>query len=111
MLPGGTHARELIAGAVLAGLSLTAGIGRLLSAGGRPEPVAAPAPDAGLQFTAHAVSTGGITTATGIILVVLVIGAGLIGMVFFAPTTQRRPRRSEAAAEPSDRIEPVHSSS
>ncbi|MBB5914922.1 hypothetical protein BJY24_003789 [Nocardia transvalensis] len=101
-LPGGTRAAHIAAGAVLAVLALTAGIGWLLAPGDEATPMASsPAGQPQLEFTATVVSTGGITTATGFIIVVLIIGAGLIGRYFFGPKTPRRPRRSEAAVSPS----------
>lgn len=97
-LPGGRHAARMSAGAVLAALALTAGIGWWLAPGEQPDPSAAPQPGTPeLEYTAHTVPTGGITSATAMILAMLIIGAAVIGLLFFGPKTQRRPRRSEAA--------------
>lgn len=89
----------MYAGAVLVVLLLTAGIGWFLIPGDRPATAAAPpAGSSQLEFTATAVSTGGVTSATALILAVLIVGAALIGALCYAPKMPRRPRRNEAAA-------------
>lgn len=99
----------MYAGAVLAVLSLTAGIGWFLIPDDRPAAAATPPTGAAqLEFAATAVSTGGVASATALILAVLIIGAALIGALCYAPTSRapkmpRRPRRNEAAATTSTR--------
>ncbi len=89
----------MTAGAIFAALALTAGIGRLTAPGGRTQlVVATPARTPQFEYTAHTAPTGGLTTATAVILALLIVGAAVIGLVFFGPKTVRRPRRSEAAA-------------
>uniref|UniRef100_UPI0024577C6A hypothetical protein n=1 Tax=Nocardia wallacei TaxID=480035 RepID=UPI0024577C6A len=87
-LPGGRHAAHAAAGAVLAALALTAGIGWLAAPDDRGTPVAAPPPGTPeLEYTAHTVPTGGITSATALILVLLILGAAVIGAVVLSPKT------------------------
>lgn len=94
---------------MLAALALTAGIGWFLTPEDGPATAAAPPPGSSqLEFTATAVSIGGIASATALIVAVLIVGAALIGALCYAPRgdapqTPRRPRRNEAAATTSGR--------
>ncbi len=42
------------------------------------------------QFTATALPTGGLTAATALILGGLILGAVLVGRIFYSPTRKRR---------------------
>ncbi|WP_280391382.1 hypothetical protein, partial [Nocardia wallacei] len=70
---------------MLAALALTAGIGWFLTPEDGPATAAVPPGSSQLEFTATAVSIGGIASATALIVAVLIVGAALIGAFCYAP--------------------------
>ncbi len=92
VLPGGTYAKEIYAGATLVVLAVLAATGwATASARPAPEPGTAGAepPDA-YHFASNSVYTGSITGATALILIGLIAGGAVVGMLLYPP----RPRRS-----------------
>jgi hypothetical protein len=89
--PGGWRAEHLAASAFVLMLGLAA-IGWWAAPGERATPRTTPTSgDTPYQFTATAVSTGGVTTAAALILVTLILGAAVIGVLFFNPRNAVRP--------------------
>jgi hypothetical protein len=101
VLPGGWRAERLAGTTFVLMIALTA-IGWCTAPGDHTAAPASPG-SYGLpyQFTATAVPTDGLTTATALILGVLILGAAAIGIVFLRPGTGRAaatPRRGASAA-------------
>ncbi len=90
-----------LAGSAFAALFLMVAIGWWLAPGDRyaAAPLEPPTDTPRFEFTATAVSTGGITTITAMILGFLIVGAAAIGLIFYPPAREipQRPRRSRAA--------------
>ncbi|MEU6564105.1 hypothetical protein [Nocardia nova] len=92
VLPGGTHAKEIYAGAVLAVLAILATTG-WITASSQPAPApATPSaePPEAYEFAANSIYTGSITGATALILIGLIAGAAIVGMLVYAPKRDDR---------------------
>lgn len=107
VLPGGTHAKEIYAGAVLAVLAVMATTGWIIgSARTDPAPTAPPAePPKAYQFASNSIYTGSITGATALILIGLIAGAAVVGMLVYSP----RPPRNKCERQRPEPITPAHS--
>ncbi|MQY23433.1 hypothetical protein [Nocardia macrotermitis] len=56
----------------------------------RAAALATPAESEPYQFTATALPTGGLTAATALILGGLILGAMVVGRIFYSPSRKRR---------------------
>ncbi len=98
VLPGGTHAKEIYAGAILVALAAMAAIG-WATASARPAPEAptlSAEPPKAYQFASNSIYTGSITAATALILIGLIAGAAVVGILLLptksATVPGKRPR-------------------
>ncbi|MFI5777488.1 hypothetical protein [Nocardia sp. NPDC051570] len=86
--PASASAGTRLAGSAFAALFILVAIGWWSAPGDRPPAVAAnlPTDTPQFEFTATVVSTGGVTTITALILGFLIVGAAVIGVIFYRPT-------------------------